>query len=92
MMRRRLVGLSLQTAGDRVIFVLLYLYYRIVSDSYYLVANMSVCGPIPNKTAQHILVGAKRRFAPSIYYYTRALYTLNPFFYFFLLIIILIIK
>ena len=71
-----LVGLSaLDEQVIGVIFVLLYLYYRIVSDGYYLVANMSVCGPIPNNSTAHPstrLVGAKRRFA--LYYYTRALY------------------
>ena len=46
-------GLGLSALDEQVIgvtFVLLYLYYRIVSDWWYLVANMSVCGPIPNNS------------------------------------------
>ena len=48
-----LVGLSALDEQVGVIFVLLYLYYSIVSDGYYLVANMSVCGPIPNNSTAH---------------------------------------
>ena len=49
-------GLGLSALDEQVIgvtFVLLYLYYRIVSDWWYLVANMSVCGPIPNNSTAH---------------------------------------
>ena len=48
-------GLGLSALDEQLIgvtFVLLYLYYSIVSDGY-LVANMSVCGPIPNNSTAH---------------------------------------